>query len=529
MEYVLVSYTSSQLSSDEDKIYLHRVGQHAARAARVNAYWLGCSCLGSTKAEVEQNVWSICDVVRGAFSLVIVLADRANLTTSKGEQHDLLRQWGNRVWTLPELLLSPEQDDIMVYTKDANPEMLEPEQQINRRNFPRLWNDHSLVGQLIDHYEGSVILSPLELMTTALLCLQNRVTIEYLPGDLSYALMGLVRQRPNVRPSDSAFQAFARLSLANDSNLLLERMICLLPKSPYDPWHSLHDHWGASLWDIYPKTQVCGIGENDSVILDGVRAASIRWKSFAHVILRGIDTVVRKLIRIAISLQGFLIFFSIIMLLVGSLVSGQSSFKVAGGVLLGLCLTITLLLPALISKLYLGKVWEGQPWFFGVEGYMSLPDLERHVFGADLGRLSWSTTGSSLSRHKMEDSDRYIDFCEGQDPTEDPNINARVKEALKSSSDEEKIFMLVDTYTLTVTLFSAIKPPVAVVMCGEEGGMQRALLCSWEWTNNTLYRETVLRMETRAYWKASPVGRIRLNLQTLRNMDVPMHQSRLVS
>lgn len=543
LEYVFVSYTSSQFSSDEDMFYLHRVGQHAARAAHVNAYWLGCSCLGSTKEEQEQNVWRICDVVRGAFSLVIVLADRANLTTAKGEQHDLLRQWGNRVWTLPELLLSPEQDDIVVYTKDANPKMLEPDQPINRRNFPRLWNDHSLVGQLIDHYEGSVILSPLELMTTALLCLQNRLTTEYFHGDLSYALMGLVRQRPNVRPSDSAFQAFARLSLANDSNLLLERLICLLPKNPYDSWHSLHDHWGASLWDIYPKSQVCGIGENDSVILDGVRAASIRWKSFKPVILRGNDTVVRKVIRFAISSHGFLLIQGIILLAVRSYfsqkfgaygddgahqssgpLSGVRSFlTVFGGILVGLSLTVTLSLPALIFKLYLGKVWSAQPWFFGVEGYMNLPDIERHVFGADFGRLSWSTTGSSLSRHKMEDSDRYTDFCIGQDPTEDPNINARVKQALKSSSDEEKIFTLVDTYTMTVTLFSAIKPPVAVVMCGEEGGMQRALLCSWEWTNNTLYRETVLRMETRAYWRASPVGRIRLSLQTRRNMDVPKY------
>lgn len=537
LEYVFVSYTSSQFSSDEDMFYLHRVGQHAARAAQVKAYWLGCSCLGSTKAEQELNVWRICDVVRGAFSLVIVLADRATLTAAKGEQHDLLRQWGSRVWTLPELLLSPEQDDIMVYTKHANSAMVEPDQQINRRNFPRLWNDHSLVGQLIDHYEGSVILSPLELMTTALLCLQNRLTVEYLHGDLSYALMGLVRQRPNVRPSDSAFQAFARLSLANDSNLLLERLICLLPKSPYDSWHSLHDHWGASLWDIYPKTQVCGIGENDSVILDGARAASIRWKSFAPVTQRGNDTIVRRLIRIAISVHGYFLLMGSILLGVSSIfsphsdyygyslssgsTSGVSSFfAVFGGIMLGLALIITLSLPPLIVKLYVGKVWSAQPWFFGVEGYMNLPDIERYVFGADLGRLSWSTTGSSLSRHRLEDSDRYTDFCVGQDPTEDPNINDRIKEALKSSLDDEKIFMLVDTYTMTVTLFSAIKPPVAVVMCGEEGGMQRALLCSWEWTNNTLYRETVLRMETRAYWRASPVGRIRLSLQTRRKMDV---------
>ena len=208
----------------------------------------------STAAELEQNVWRFSDIVRGAFPLVIAVAGPAGLTGGEALPYDLLRERGRCVWTLPELLLSPENDDITIYTKGRR---LESRQQIHRRKFPQFWDDSSLVGQLIDHYEGSVILSPLELMTTALLCLQNRHTIDYLQDDLSYTLMGLLRQRANVCPAESAFQAFARLSLANDGNMLLE------------PWHSLHDHRGTSLWDIYPKTQVCGIGENDSVTLDG--------------------------------------------------------------------------------------------------------------------------------------------------------------------------------------------------------------------------------------------------------------------
>lgn len=379
------------------------------------------------------------------------------------------------------------------------------------------------MGQLIDHYEGSVILSPLELMATALLCLQNRQTIQYFNGDLSYALMGLLRQRPNVCEADSAFQAFARLSLANDSNMLLERLICLHPKTTSEPWHSLHDHWGASLWDIYPKVQICGIGENDSVILDGARAANIRWKSFERVILRGNDTMKRRLVRIAISTYGQFLFMGIFVTAIGIAVKSASVMIYLGAIWFGLCLPIFLSAPALINSLYVGKVWSAQPWFFGVEGYMNLPDLERRLFGADLKRLSWSTTGSSLSRHKMEVADEYSNFCQGQDPSTYSDINARIKNALTSSMDEEKIFMLVDTFTMTVTLFSAITPPIAVLVCGEEGGMQRALLCSYEWTNNTLYRETVLRMETRAYWRMSSVGRARLSLQARskrRNLEV---------
>ena len=66
---------------------------------------------------------------------------------------------------------------------------------------------------------------------------------------------------------------------------------------------------------------------------------------------------------------------------------------------------------------------------------------------------------------------------------------------------------------MTVTLFEAVRPPVAVVLCGEEGGMQRALLCSEDWTTGTLYRETVLRMETRVWDKTDTLARVRLGLK----------------
>ena len=534
LEYIFVSYTGSQFTSDDDKRYLHRVGQAAAQAAKVPAYWIGLSCLG-TGREQERNVWRICDVVRKAHSLVIVVGKHANSTGAKSPQ-DLVHEWGRRVWTLPELLLSPERKGIKVYLADDKRKEINLQNPVNFRNFDQYWPDDANLGQLIDHYEGTVILSPLEFLTTALLCLQGRSTSEHLPGDLSYSLMGLLRQRPDVRRSDSAFQAFARLSLANDSNMLLERMICLLPENAYRPWHSLQDYWGASLWDIYPKTQICGIGENDTIILDGARAASIRWKSFKKVITRHRDTFKRKAARVALTLSAPFFFFGIFSVAIVRATNGGSSFTYGGystgiqsplNALVGVGITflvfgliVILLSPLLIKGLYHGKVWSAQPYFFGVEGYISLPELERTLFGANLGRLSWSTTGSSISRHDLEDSKDYNNFCEGKDPSQYPDIQSKIQKALNSSRDEEKIFMLVDTYTLTVTLFSAVKPPVAVLMCGEEGGMQRALLCSYEWTNNTLYRETVLRMETRAYWRMSPVGRVRLGLQTRRKLDV---------
>ncbi|KAL8838467.1 MAG: hypothetical protein Q9176_005019 [Flavoplaca citrina] len=539
LDYIMVSYTGKQFASnnDKDKDSLHFIGQHAAQEAGVRAYWVSCSCLGMADDQ-EENVWRISDVIKGAFQVVIAVAGPVGVKEMGTLPTELLSQWGDRVWTLPELLLSPERD-IEIYTLNRSLDQVQqlkqclerPPDRINRRNFSRFWEDASIVGQLLDHYEGSVILSPLELIATALKCLERRHTTQHLPGDLSYSLMGLLRQRPNARKDDSGFQAFARLSLANDSNMLLERLICLLPPSPYAPWYSFQDHWDASLWDVYPRTQVCGIGENDTVILDGARGATIRWKSFKKVILRGNATVIRRIAVLALTFVSPFFIAAIAMLAAGASNAFQNSgygygsgydgttpLKAIGGLFLALSLIILLSSPWLIKKLYLGKVWNAQPWFFGIEGYIPIDEIEKKLFGAKSGRLSWSTTTSSLSRHDHLNHKDLVNYCEGQDPKIDPEVNARIQKALSSTNSEEKIFTLVDTYTMTVTLFAAVKPPAAVLACGEEGGMQRALLCSYDWTNNTMYRETVLRMETPAYWRMSPIRRVRLGLQTRARM-----------
>jgi hypothetical protein len=60
------------------------------------------------------------------------------------------------------------------------------------------------------------------------------------------------------------------LSLANGSDQLLERLICVLPRDPYQPWHSMDDAFDSKLWDILPQeVGIAGVGEDDSIILDG--------------------------------------------------------------------------------------------------------------------------------------------------------------------------------------------------------------------------------------------------------------------
>lgn len=515
--YILVSYTSEQFRTEEEQLFLHDVGEHAARAAGVEAYWVGCSCLGKTKEEQENNVWSISDVVRGARSLIIAVSNPANKENPRLDTAALLRQWGTRVWTLPEVLLIPSNSDIHVYARNKN---IEEPMIVYKRNFATLWEDASISRELIDHYEGNLILSSLELVTIALRCLHNRQKGFYLPGDMAYALMGLLRRRPTIVKTDTAFQAFARLSLANDNNLLLERLLCILPSTPSQPWYEMEDQWGVSLWDVVPSTQVCGIADNDTVIIDGGYAAAIRWKAFAHVANLTQDSWRRFFFRYGFRSTSYLFTVGIVLLANGvalhneeevdgySTAGSQANIGI-GAFFLVIALCFILAAPYIIRILYTGKIWYTQAWFFGFEGYMDIATLEQHIFGADMGHLKWSTNGSPLSVHAPNEYGE----CIGQDPTTNPKTAEKVERAVNAQIGEERIFTLVDTNTLTVTLFSALKPPVAVVLCGEEGGMQRALLCSYDWSTQTLYRESVLRMETLVLEKMARVGRLRLGLR----------------
>ena len=502
-KYVFVSYTSEQFPSDEDQLLLHDIGLHAAKMAKVPAYWVGCACLGD-ETQLEENVLRISDVIRGSCGVVIVVSNNAKSGVNSSEESPL-QQWGSRVWTLPEVLLSPKNESILVYSRGGD---IERPEKIEKRNFATVWADAPVARQLIDHFEGSLILSPMELSTIALRCLYSRQKGDYLKGDMSYALMGLMRKRPTIVASDSAFQAFARLSLANDSDMLLERLICIQPKSQEQAWYDMDDQFGVSLSDIYPTTQICGIGEDDTVLIDGAYAAAIRWKSFAHVATLVKDSWRRFFLRYAFRTSSYWFIVGVSLLAEGATLQ-SSPYIGIGAILLTFALLFLLPSPYLIRILYTGKIWGIQPWFFGFEGYMDISTIERHIFGADMGHLKWSPAGSSLSIHEEND---YHE-CIGQDPTMIPETAERVRQAVHAQMGQERIFTLVDTNTLTVTLFAAVRPPVAVVLCGSEGGMQRALLCSYEWSTQTLYRESVLRMETPVQEKMSRVGRLRFGFK----------------
>lgn len=495
--------------------------------------------------------------------------DRRNHSYYPLSEDDLLAQWGSRIWTFPEVLLSPG-TVITIYTHGVQGHKVISKNEFAAKAWAGIDADDS--SQLVNHYLGSLTLSRIELSTIALKCLFSRRTFEdgYRRGDHSYALMGLLRCRPPVEKDDSQFQAFARLSLANDSDQLLERYLCTLPRSDSQKWYDMSDAYQSSLWDIEPRCQVAGICEDDTIILDGAWGASIRWKSFFPIKCATNDSFKRWLAIQVMLNQGWLIMSAITLFSLLSTNTANSATTAntaanstapstatstvnptpkptAGSttnpagdavqstinwiellphnspqywVVTGLgCLLILIYLlvviysAGLIRIIYGGKSVDSQAALFGFEGYLEAATVEKSIYGGVFGRMGWSENGSPLSRWHINSHNERI----GVDPVRnDSNVEQLVLEARFAKEGQPRVFTLVDTKSMQMTIFQAVRPPVCMILCGSEGGMQRALGCSYDWSTQTMYRETVLRMPTESLDRMARVPRFRIGVANLR-------------
>jgi len=137
----------------------------------------------------------------------------------------------------------------------------------------------------------------------------------------------------------------------------------------------MDDAYNAKLWDILPQdVGIAGVGEDDSIILDGCRAANVRWKSFTPVAYVRREAWKRWLAKKALRLSG-------IVFIVAIAFTAVPSLRLAGIALIIYSLVLMALSPWLLRLLYLGKFWDQQCWFFGFEGYMDLETIERQIFG----------------------------------------------------------------------------------------------------------------------------------------------------
>lgn len=518
-DFVFVSYTRKQFSvyteeematwkiseeeraariqlTERDRAMLLQHGIEAARAANKEAFWIDFECIRdldnvARSTSHSDDVYRICDIIRVAHSMIIVVGPSLESQLPGGtpeiygppSMEKWLEQYGSRLWTLPELLLCPPEKRIKLHMAGIG-----PVEEIAKRNIAArgVWRDANRVRQLIDHYESTIHLAPLELVSIALECLAWRQTDQFNPGDIAYALMGLLRRRPMVTPTDSSFEAFARLSLANVNDALLERLLCMQPIQRNAPWYEIKDAWGARLWDIEPRCQVAGIADDQTVTLDGTFGATIQWDRMDQVAFYKRPTVARTFAKIAIN-------------------PVSTTLLAIGLVFLIPAAIVTLFAPAMIWDLYRGKFWSTQALLIGIEG---VPDnlgwVERDLFGLDHGRLKWSVAGSTLSQHKTSKDGE----CEAQPPNLSPP-----PADFENGTDKERLFTLIDTYSMTATAFRAVRPPSALIVCGQEGGMQRAVLCSYDWQSATFAREAVVRVKTTVLDRMSRVDRFRFALR----------------
>lgn len=108
-----------------------------------------------------------------------------------------------------------------------------------------------------------------------------------------------------------------------------------------------------------------------------------------------------------------------------------------------------------------------------------------------MGRLSYAFSYAPISS-SISERDPKKRIGRGPAFIEHPGSNPNPPVLPK----DHRLFTLIDTGTMTVTVFSAARPPSVALICGKEGGMLRVVLCSFEESRNCLHKETVLKLET---------------------------------
>jgi len=309
-----------------------------------------------------------------------------------------------------------------------------------------------------------------------------------------YALMGFFEHRIQPTRSEDDLRALVRLSMANDNDRIIERMVSMLPSSvtPTACWYADDDLYRANLWDILPEIQVAGVTENGALVLDGCRAAAIRWKDFPEVAFDTSDSIRRTVI-------GFVPYLSWPALIIGL---GVFTLNHTGGIAL---IAIGILLLILSPKLFVfsqsGRIVSAQPWLIGVKGAISIEEVERHLYGGARGhfpRMYYTPSGSQFSIPE-EGKSRGGSLRQYE--------NAKFVE---SGPGAGQIYTLIDTYSSTMYYFKAERPPTVCIFAGREGGLGRFVLCSERCVVSELHKESVLRMPTEISQKMELCGWVAL-------------------
>lgn len=234
IDYVAISYRQTDFPNKQD---LEKTVQSACEVLQINAYWLDFACTGRTVEEKNADLYRIADVFRGAKKTLIMIKGDDNSVQSEG-----WLSWGDRVWTLPEALLS-----LTLLCKIDSRRI----EEVNLRRVANLSYRYS--GEemlLVDGYGGK---DPLPLTEkVGLLCRalwkrssgpdmktlagntsakQNSQFTAY-PGERVYALMGFMLYRIIPDRNESEEEAFNRLMKENKLDFIKFSDIAMSPTSP---------------------------------------------------------------------------------------------------------------------------------------------------------------------------------------------------------------------------------------------------------------------------------------------------------
>lgn len=438
------------------------------------AYWLDLECLFEDPIQKAQDLYRMSDVYRlASFTLIILTNESA---------------WGGRVWTLPEALLSRE----LRYKAGDN--TVTPISLIQIASLA--YSHHDEESHIINSY--GLGKDPLERLERNLQLKEAIWRRESFQGryraEKVYALMGFFEHRILPNAGETELQALARLFMANDNDRIADRMISMFPRDRrgINQWYTKDDEYSAKLWDIEPAIQVIGVTSNGSLVLDGCRAAAIRWKNFPSVAFATRRTVQRLL---AHTMPYVVLFFFVlggsILLYDFELAYDQNSPyqpSLCGEGMLIISSVLLIFAPILTTYAHSGRVVLARPWLIGVKGVISVQEASNYLYGYQIGdsrRTFYTSSGSPLARPTESDSK----FREGHVSQYDAALAAPPFDPI-----EGHMFTLVDTVSSTIYYFRAHRPPTVCLFTGSEGGQGRFVLASEECSSSELRRETVLRM-----------------------------------
>ena len=362
------------------------------------AYWIDLTLVdkreGQPKEEIDKDLYRMADVYRGAEFTLIMLCPPEGV-----EETDAWLQYGQRLWTFPEALLSRELR-FKFRNKKVTP--------ITLHQLASLaYAGSAEESAIINAYGSKDPLERLEKFSLLKSALWRRTskTLEDLKkpdaeqcfrAERVYALMGFFEHRIHPHFQETELQALVRFSMANDNDRIVERMVSFLPSPIPDTasWYAEIDEWETNLWDIDPEVQLVGMKEGEAIVLGGCRAAAIRWKDFPVVAF-----ATRRSYKRLIANYLPNIFWQALIIGIG--IVAEPIRPPGAWVLLVLAIILLFFAPLLVAYGSSGRIVQAQPLLVGVKGLLSASEASEFMYGGTikaLPRTSYTSCGTLLSQ-----------------------------------------------------------------------------------------------------------------------------------